>query len=92
MKIIVKGTFDRDVDKAKNKELRLALDRKIIQIEQAKNLSHVTGAKLLEGCSNHYRIIVKSKKQSYRIGAIIRSETVWLVRFLPRRIIYKTFP
>jgi len=31
MKIIVKGTFDRDVDKIRSKE-RLALDNKIIQI------------------------------------------------------------
>jgi hypothetical protein len=92
MKIIVKGTFDRDADKAHSKELRLVLDYKIIQIEQAKNLSHITGVKLLEGYSNHYRIIVKSKNQSYRIGAIIRNETVWLVQFLPRRIIYKSFP
>ncbi len=92
MKIIVKGTFDRDIDKAHSKELRLVLDAKITQIEQAKNLSQVTGVKLLEGYSHHYRILVKSKKHSYRIGAIIRNETVWLIRFLPRRIIYKAFP
>lgn len=92
MKIIVKGTFDRDIDKVHSKELRLALDTKIIQIEQAKNLSQVTGVKLLEGYSHHYRILVKSKNHSYRIGAIVRNETIWLIRFLPRRIIYKSFP
>ena len=92
MKIIVKGTFDRDIDKAHNKDLRLSHDAKITQIEQAKNLSQVTGVKLLEGYSHHYRILVKSKNHSYRIGAIIRNETVWLIRFLPRRIIYKSFP
>ena len=91
MKIIVKGTFDRDVDKIRSKE-RLALDNKIIQIERAKNISLVTGVKLLEGYSNHYRILIKSKNHSYRIGAVIRNETVWLVWFLPRRIIYKSFP
>lgn len=92
MKIIVKGTFDRDVDKAHGKELRLTLDSKIIQIERAKNLSQVTGVKLLEGYAHHYRIIVKYENHSYRIGAIVRNETIWLVRFLPRRIIYKSFP
>ena len=61
MKIIVKGSFDRDTDKAHSKELRLALDSKITQIEQAKNLSQVTGVKLLVGFSPHYRILVKSK-------------------------------
>jgi hypothetical protein len=92
MKIIVKGTFDRDVDKARNKELRLALDNKLLQIELAKSITQVTALKLLEGYSHHYRIAVKSKNNSYRIGAIIRNDTVWLVRFLPRRIIYKSFP
>jgi hypothetical protein len=92
MKIVVKGTFDRDADKVRGKEIRHALDNKISQIEKAKNITHVTGVILLEGYSHHFRIIVKSKNYSYRIGAIIRGETIWLVRFLPRRIIYKSFP
>jgi len=92
MKIIVKGSFYRDVDKARNKELRLILDNKITQIERAKDISQVTGVKLLEGYSHHYRISVKSVNHSYRIGAIVRKDTVWLVRFLPRKIIYKAFP
>jgi hypothetical protein len=92
MKIIVKGTFDRDVDKARSKELRLALDNKITQIERAKDILQITGLKLLEGYSHHYRIAVKSKNHSYRIGAIIRNDTIWLIRFLPRRIVYKSFP
>jgi mRNA interferase RelE/StbE len=92
MKIIVKGSFDRDVDKAGKKELKLVLDDKITQIESAKDISQVTGLKLLLGYSHHYRIIVKSPKYSYRIGAIVRNNTIWLVRFLPRKVIYKTFP
>ena len=92
MKVVVKGSFDRDIDKVKHKELRLTLDAKITQIERAVNLSQVTGVKLLEGYSHHYRILVRSKKHSYRIGAIIRNDTIWLIRFLPRRIIYKSFP
>ena len=59
MKIIVKGSFYRDTDKARSKELRHVLDNKITQIERAKDIFHVTGVKLLEGYSHHYRIIVK---------------------------------
>jgi hypothetical protein len=92
MKVIVKGSFYRDTDKTKSKELRHSLDIKITQIEHAKNIFHITGVKLLRGYSHHYRIIVKSLNHSYRIGAIIRGETIWLVRFLPRRIIYQSFP
>ncbi len=36
MKIIVKKSFDRDIDKLRSKELRLSLDTKISQIEKAK--------------------------------------------------------
>ncbi len=92
MKIIVKGVFDRDVDKVRTKEIRFALDNKISQIEKAKNISQITGIILLRGYSHHYRIIVKSKSYSYRVGAIVRGETIWLVRFLPKKVVYKRFP
>jgi hypothetical protein len=76
----------------RGKEIRHALDNKNSQIEKAENITHITGVILLEGYSHHYRIIVKSKNYSYRIGAIIRGETIWVVRFLPRKIVYKKFP
>ena len=92
MKIIVKGTFDRDIDKVRSSVLRKALEKRINQIEKAKDTSHITGLKLLRGYSHHFRLIVKTQKESFRIGAIIRGEKIWLVRFLPRKIIYKIFP
>ncbi len=92
MIIVVKGSFDRDTDKISSKELRLVLDEKISQIEKAENASHITGLKLLRDYTNHYRIQVKTPKHSYRIGAIIRDKKIWLVRFLPRKIVYKKFP
>ncbi|MDR2206538.1 MAG: hypothetical protein LBE36_10350 [Flavobacteriaceae bacterium] len=49
MKIIPKNSFSRDIDKVHNKDLRLALDNKISQIERAKDLSHITGIKKLRG-------------------------------------------
>lgn len=92
MKVIVKKSFDRDIDRVKDKELRIALDEKLGQIEQAKSIENITGLKLLRGYSHHYRIQVKTKDMSYRIGAVIRKEIIWLVRFLPRKIVYKKFP
>ncbi len=38
MKIIVKPAFDRDVDKLREKDLKIILDEKIIQIENAKSI------------------------------------------------------
>jgi mRNA interferase RelE/StbE len=92
MKVVVKGTFNRDIDNVRGKEIRHALDVKISQIEKAEDITRITGVILLEGYSHHYRIIVKSKNHSYRIGAIIRGNTIWLVRFLSRKIVYKNFP
>jgi hypothetical protein len=42
--------------------------------------------------SNRVEVKVETPKRKYRIGAIIRNETIWLVRFLPRKKIYKEFP
>lgn len=92
MKIIITGSFKRDIGKISNRKIRSALYEKIQQIEHAENIQQVTGLKLLEGYSHHYRIKIKSEKYSYRIGAIIRGEIIWLVRFLPRRVAYKKFP
>ena len=92
MKIIVKPGFERDVDRIRSHELRIALAQKISQIEKAKDTSRITGLKQLIGYSSHFRILVKTEKYSYRIGAVVRGDAIWLVRFLPRRIVYKRFP
>jgi len=92
MNIVFKPKFRRDVDKISNRELLIALQDKISLIKNAADSSHITGLKLLRGYTNHYRIIVKTEKLSYRIGAVIRKETISFVRFLPRKIIYREFP
>jgi mRNA interferase RelE/StbE len=92
MKIIIKPAFKRDSDRVHTKELLQALSYKIEQIENAKSIQHITGLKKLRGYITYYRIYVKVSRQSYRIGAIIKGNTIWLVRFLPRRVIYRKFP
>lgn len=92
MKITVKPSFGKDVDRVRNRELRAALDAKIEQIQTAKTIAQITGLKKLRGYTHHYRIYVKTNKLSYRIGAVIRGDMVWLVRFLPRKTVYKKFP
>ena len=92
MNLVFKPKFRRDVDKINNRELLIALKDKISQIKKAEDQTNITGLKLLRGYTHHYRIIVKTDKQSYRIGAVIRKNTVSFVRFLPRKIIYTEFP
>ncbi len=92
MNVIIKTQFKRDRQKVSHQELAKALVHKIEQIERAETPQHITGLKPLIGYDTHYRIYVKSEKQSYRIGAIIRGNTIWLVRFLSRKKIYQEFP
>jgi len=86
------GTFKRDVDDVSKKEVVEALKFKYEQLEKAKGIENITGLKLLRGYATQYRIKVVSKKYSYRIGATIRGNTIWLVRFLSRKKIYQEFP
>ncbi len=92
MRISIKGVFKKDTDRVNDVDLLIALQSKIEQIERAKSIEYITGVKLLRGYRTHYRIYVHTEKNSYRVGAIIRGQLVTLVRFLPRRIIYKQFP
>jgi mRNA-degrading endonuclease RelE of RelBE toxin-antitoxin system len=88
MRIIVKPAFERDIDKVRNRALLHMLDDKINQIEKAGTIDNITGLKLLRTYKVHYRLKVETSLQQYRIGAVIRGKTIWLVRFLPRKKIY----
>ena len=92
MNLIIKPQFKRDRDKVSNIELLKELAYKLEQIENTPSLHNITGLKVLTGYATHYRIYVKSERQSYRIGAIIRGNSVWLIRFLSRKRIYQQFP
>lgn len=92
MKVVVKPAFLRDIGKLRNKKLQIALDKKITQIEKARTISQITGLKLLRGYRVHFRIKVETSEHKYRIGSTIRRKTVWLVRFLARKKIYREFP
>ena len=88
MKVFSKGTFDRDVAVLSDAVLR----EKLEQLEKAPDISQITGLKLLRSYKTHYRIKVITDGSSYRIGAVIRGNTIWLVHFLSRKKIYQRFP
>ena len=79
MKITLKPSFGRDIDRVKSRELLIALGEKIDQILAAKSTEQITGLKLLRGYTHHYRIYVKTEKLSYRIGAVIRGTQASLI-------------
>ena len=92
MKILVKPAFGRDIDKIRSRLMLSELDKKITQIEKAKSIQNITGIKLLRTYKIHYRIKVETASLQYRIGAVVRGNTIWLVRFLPSKKIYELFP
>jgi mRNA-degrading endonuclease RelE of RelBE toxin-antitoxin system len=92
MRVFSKGTFQRDVAALSDVVLLIALKEKIEHLEKASDISRITGLKLLRGYETHYRIKVITNSESYRIGAVIRGNTIWLVRFLSRKKIYQQFP
>ena len=92
MKLIIKPQFRHDRDRTNNVALLEALADKLEQIENAKTVENIIGIKPLKGYTTHYRIYVKTVRHSYRIGAIVRGNTIWLVRFLSRNKIYQRFP
>ncbi|MFN6088122.1 MAG: hypothetical protein ACK47E_05190 [Cyclobacteriaceae bacterium] len=92
MNVFFNGTFHRDAADVSNVALLVALREKIEELEKAPDLRHITGLKLLRGYKTHYRIKVVIPGASYRMGVIIRGNTIWLVRFLSRKKIYQQFP
>lgn len=88
MKTKVRQSFLDDVNAVIEKGLRRRAKEAMLRVEQAASLREVPNLRKLHGPKNHYRIRVGS----YRIGISLHGDTVFFVRFLPRRDIYRCFP
>jgi mRNA interferase RelE/StbE len=60
----------------------------ICDVEKAKSLNEINNRRKLIGYPNYHRI----KIGDFRIGICINDDTVYFVRFLHRKDIYKVFP
>jgi len=80
--------FDKDCEKIKNEPVSDKLKEIINQLMNAGSTKDVQNLKKLKGFSNIYRI----KLSDFRIGLIINKNEIELIRFLPRKDIYKHFP
>jgi mRNA interferase RelE/StbE len=89
MNIEIKKSFSRDVKKILDKKLLTSIHDIIEGIQQAQSISEIKNIKNMEGAKNHYRI----KSGEYRLGLFIdENKTVFIVRFLHRKDIYRYFP
>jgi len=88
MNVKIDRTFEKDVQKIKNKALLKKIAIQIMVVQNVTGLSKIKGLKKLKGFDNYYRIRISD----YRIGLIINSRNVEFIRFLHRKDIYKYFP
>lgn len=88
MKFRVEKSFDRDIDKIKDKKILRKLQGIISMIESAETIHEILHLKKIEGYDSFYRI----KIGDYRLGIEIISKEIILIRFLHRKDIYRYFP
>ena len=74
MKTEFKNSFLKDISVVKDKKLRLRLERLIVSVETADDLSQIPNIKKLKGQKN--KVYYRSRIGNYRIGMIIREDTV----------------
>jgi mRNA interferase RelE/StbE len=87
MNTVFKTSFIKDAGKISS-ALRPELDKVIIIIENASSLQDIPNLKKLKG----YKIAYRVKINSYRLCINYENDTITLVRFLPRKEVYRFFP
>ncbi len=89
MKFRIEKSFDRDVDKIKDKKILKKLRIFISAIEEAASIREILHIKKIEGYDSFYRI----KIGDYRLGMeALSDKDIVLIRFLHRKDIYRYFP
>lgn len=88
MNLEFKGSFVRDLKKIKEKQLQGQIRELIEKVEASANITELESMKKLTGSDVYYRI----RLGDYRVGLKIENNTVYFVRFLHRKDIYRYFP
>ncbi len=87
MKIEFKTSFVRDIKKMDN-STKSQIEELILNVEKAENLLEINNIKKLSGYKTFFRI----KIGEFRVGMCFENDTVFFVRCLNRKDIYKFFP
>jgi mRNA interferase RelE/StbE len=88
LKVEFRESFLKDLHSVRDGALRRRIKRKIESVENTETTESITGLKRLQGHNDYFRI----RLGDYRIGLKIESDTIYFVRFLHRREIYRFFP
>jgi mRNA interferase RelE/StbE len=85
-----KDSFLKDIRSIKDKKLLSRVEQFILAVESVDNLSQIPNLKKLKGQKN--KVYYRSRIGNYRVGLVIKQDTVVFVRFLDRQEIYRYFP
>jgi len=88
VKVEFKSSFVKDLKKIKEKQLQGQIRELIEKVESSANITELGNTKKLSGSDVYYRI----RLGDYRIGLKIENNTVYFIRFLHRKDIYRYFP
>jgi mRNA interferase RelE/StbE len=88
MKVLIDRSFEKDTDKLTDQKILHSIADCIERIQNADKLSDISNCKKLKGSKNAYRIRIGD----FRIGFILEKQTIELIRFLHRSVIYNYFP
>jgi mRNA interferase RelE/StbE len=82
-------SFEKSLEKVRNKTLFQKIEKIIIDFENAKSLSDIPSIKKLTGYKNYYRLRIGE----YRLGfEKISENTLRFIIVAHRKDIYKSFP
>jgi len=88
LKFSIEKSFDRDVDRIKDRKVLRKLRTFISMIESADTIHEIPHIKKIEGYESYYRV----KVGDYRLGMeMVSNKEVTLTRFLHRKDIYRYF-
>ena len=88
MQVIVKESFNKDIEKLKDKKLAAKLKEVIGSLQNIQTITALPNTKKIKGSINAYRIRIGD----FRLGFFLNENTIELTVFVHRKDIYKIFP
>jgi mRNA interferase RelE/StbE len=88
VKILIDRSFQKDIDEITDKKLLKSIAQIIMDVRLVSAITEINNLKKLKGSNIAYRIRIGH----YRIGLIYENQTIYFIRCLHRKDIYKFFP
>ena len=88
MLVTVKKSFNKDIEKIKDKKLALKIQEILDSLQNVETITAFSNTKKIKGSANAYRIRIGD----YRLGFFLNENKVELTVFAHRKDMYKFFP